>query len=295
MNRIYFITIFSLLILTTNSCQERNFLGPDQQEIDSNDYFTNELAFDRAVLGVYQKLVFFYNYRGGSENWLHDIRLLPDDDATTTGGNAFEIFGNLTATNGNLSAYYQFAYQLIGRANTVLQKQDELGDLAYEDIDLRATHRGEILFLRGYMNFMLWNVFGTAPLVLDRITSAEDFYPPNSSGNELLDQAIADFSEARDLLPDSWPAELAGRATRNAANGFLGKALLYRATVSGNSADYTAAIAAFDQVQGASLLPVYGDNFDEKLEEGAESIFEIHLGRNEQTDNVWLTNDDFNV
>ena len=295
MNRKLIIPFFAFLLLFVNSCQERNYLGPEQSEIDSNDYFTNEIAFDRAALGIYQKLVFFYNYRGGSENWLHDIRILPDDDATTAGGNAFEIFDNLNAANGNLDAYYRFAYQLIARSNTLLQKQEELGDVAYEDATLRTTHRGEALFLRGYMYFMLWNVYGTAPLVLDRITTSDGFYPANSTGNELLDQAISDMTEAKDLLPSAWPEELVGRATKNAANGFLGKMLLYRATVTGNSADYTAAISAFDQISGASLLPIYGDNFDEALEEGPESIFEIHLGRNSQTDNVWLTNDDFSV
>lgn len=277
--------------MASNSCEERDYLGPDQQEIDSDDFFSSESAFDRGALGIYQKLVFFYNYR--ASNFLHDLRILPDDDATTAGGNAFEIFTNLNATNGDLNDYYRFAYQLIARSNTLLEKQSDLGDEVYESNELRNTHRGEALFLRGYMNFMLWNVFGTAPLVNNRITTQDGFFPPNSTGNELLDQAITDLDEAKDLLPASWPDEMLGRATQNAANGMLGKALLYRATVTGDEADYTAAIQAFDRIQGKSLLPVYGDNFDEQLENGDESIFEIQLGRNLGTDNVWLSNDDF--
>jgi len=293
MNKSLIATLILAIFLAAISCDDREFLGVDLQDIDSGDFFSNETAFDRGVLGIYQKLVFFYNYRGA--NWLHDIRILPDDDATTAGNNAFEIFGNLNAANGDMDDYYRFAYQLIARSNTLLEKQDELGDEIYTDNDLRNTHRGEALFLRGYMNFMLWNIYGTAPLVLDRITTSDGFFPPSSTGNELLNQAITDLNEAKDLLPDSWPPEMIGRADRHAANGMLGKALLYRATVTGNNEDYAAAIQAFERIQDHSLLPIYGDNFDEQLENGVESIFEIQLGQNLQNDNVWLSNDDFDV
>ena len=85
-------TIFILMLVVlvgVGSCLDRNYLGPDQQEVDENSFFTTQTAFDSAAKGMYQKLVFFYNYRGGGENWLHDIRILPDDDATTTSGNEF--------------------------------------------------------------------------------------------------------------------------------------------------------------------------------------------------------------
>jgi tetratricopeptide (TPR) repeat protein len=295
MNRLITTLLLTVLLLAANSC-DRNYLGPDQQEIDSDDFFSNEDAFDRGALGIYQKLVFFYNYRGNAGNWLGLMRWLPDDDCTTQAGRAYEIFQSLNAADGLASAYYRFAYQLIARANTFIEKQDQLGDEVYNSQTLRDTHRGEALFLRGYMNFWLWNYFGSAaPLINDRITTQDGFFPPSSEGNQLLDQAIADFDAAKDLLPDSWPEAEIGRATRNSANGYLGRALLYRATVTGSQSDYTAAIQAFDRIQGASLMADFGDNFDETIENNAESIFEVQLGRNEATDNVWLSNDDFNV
>jgi len=291
MNKYIIGVVLFVFLVVINSCDDRNFLGPELQDIDSADFFSSETAFDRGVLGIYQKLVFFYNYRGS--NFLHGIRILPDDDATTSGGNAFEIFASLNAANGNLDDYYQFAYQLIARSNTLLEKQEELADEVYTNNELRSTHRGEALFLRGYMNFMLWNIFGTAPLVLERITTSDGFFPPSSSGNELLNQAITDLNEAKDLLPVAWGEDMIGRADRDAANGMLGKALLYRATVTRSSEDYAAAIQAFDRVQNSTLLPIFADNFDEQIENNAESIFEVQLGQNLGTDNVWLSNDEF--
>ena len=40
-----------------------------------------------------------------------------------------------------------------------------------------------------------------------------------------------DFTEAEALLPASWASTLKGRATKNAANGMLGKSLVFRGTV----------------------------------------------------------------
>ncbi len=285
-----------MLLLASNSCEDRDFLGPDSQDLATDDFFSTERSFDQAALGIYQKLIFFYAYNGNANNWNGLVRWLPGDDGTTSGGQAFEIFANLNATNGRLDDFYEYAYQLIARANVLLEKQEELGDEVYTNQDLRDAHRGEALFLRGYMNFWLWQVFGSAPpLVLERIISQDGFFPPSSQGNALLDQALADIEEAKDLLPASWPEGEVGRATQNSANGYLGKVYLYRATITGSQSDYQAAIQAFDRVQGVSLMGKFGDNFDETIENNAESIWEIQLGTNTGFNNVWLSNDEFNV
>ena len=79
-----------------------------------------------------------------------------------------------------------------------------------------------------------------------------------------------------------------------AAHGMAGKALLYRATINQDDTDYNASLAELNQVTGYSLLPVFGDNFDETMEHNAESIFEIQFGKN-NVNNVWLNNDAFSV
>ena len=101
----------------------------------------------------------------------------------------------LNGADGKLDRYYAQAYQVIGRSNIVLEKIAEVGDDVYAaDSDLDDYHRGEALFLRSLMYFNLWNIFGTAPLITERITALDDAYPPNSTGTELLDQAIADLT-----------------------------------------------------------------------------------------------------
>ncbi len=238
-------------------------------------YFQNETQMEEAVFGIYQKLAFFYAFRGGQNNNTAPIWHLPSDDLTTLGSYAHENFSGLNGSDGQLSLFYDFAYQLIARANTVLGKIEENGSFAYsKQPDLKNYHKGEALFLRGYMFFQLWNVFGTAPVVTQRIIKIEDAYPPNSKGTELLDQAIRDFEEAKGLLPESWAAAYKGRVTKNSARGMKGKCLVFRGTVNKAAADFTAAIAEFNSLTGLKLEANYNNNFDVKFENNAESLFE---------------------
>lgn len=238
-------------------------------------YFQNETQMEETIMGVYQKLAFFYAFRGGQNNNCAPIWHLPSDDLTTSSNFAHETFSGLNGGNGQLSLFYDFAYQLIARANIMLQKIEENGSFAYsKQPALKDQHKGEALFLRAYMYFKLWNVFGTAPLVTSRITKLEDAYPPNSKGTELLDQAIKDLTDAISLLPESWPAAHKGRVTKNSARGLRGKIYVFRGMINKTNTDYSAAIADFNSLVGLSLVPNYNNNFNVNFENNAESLFE---------------------
>ena len=196
MKKYIHIPLLMFLLFFSVRCQDHLDIPP--ASLTEEGFFANEAEFERAVFGVYQKLIFLYNYRSGS--WLHDIWLLPSDDVTTQGPYPFETFATLNATNGDVENLFRFLYQLVARANIVLLKQDERPQ-TYESDKVRNNHRGEVFFLRGYANFLLWNHFETAPLITDRITDAEEAKVPNASETQLLDQAIADFQEAAGLLP----------------------------------------------------------------------------------------------
>jgi hypothetical protein len=121
-------------------------------------------------------------------------------------------------------------------------------------------------------------------------------YTPNSTGTQLLDAAIADFTAASALLPQAWPdASFKGRITKGAASGMAGKALLYRGTLKQNVQDYQLAIQQFSQVTGYTLMPNYGDNFTRDHENNMESVFEIQVGdnANQEGSNPWLDTDQF--
>lgn len=280
--------------MSSNSCDENNLeLNPTIPS--ESTYFQTPGQFREGVLGVYSKLVYFYNYRSGS--WLHDVRLLPDDDLTTTGGNPFEIFASIEPGNGKVSNYFTFLYQIVNRANAMLEQFDEKGDVAFKTEAEKALMNnmvGEVLFLRAYANFLLWDYFDNPPLKTVRTGEGANQFESNSGPNELLDFAIADLVEAANKLPESWtPALEKGRVTRNGANALLGKAYLFRATVTNNNADHIKAVEAFKKVSGATLESKFEDNFRADKENNLESLFEVQLGNSSTPTNVWLATDDF--
>src|SRR5690554_4388327 len=195
------ITAFILTALGLSACDDSTIELDPIGDTEAS-FFQNEQQMNQAVLGIYQKLTFFYTFRGGQNNFLPAVWLLPSDDLTTETSHPYEYFSGLHGNNGQLNTFYQYSYQLISRANTVLQKIEENQEFAYVDQpELKDVHRGEALFLRAWMYFRLWNTYGTAPLVTDRIVDLENALPPNSQGTELLDQAIVDLEEAARLLP----------------------------------------------------------------------------------------------
>ena len=280
-------TLLIVTFLVTSVSCNKDDLEVNPVNATEADYFKTEAEFNKAVIGVYARLTALYNHNGGTH--LIPMYVLPGDDVTLTGSNPFEQFATLTSTNGVNNLYYQQIYQLVGRANIVLQKIAEENGV-YKTAGLKNTHKGEALFLRGYAFFSLWNYYGKAPVTIERATTTDKLYPPESTNDELLNQAIADFQEAASLLPTSWPSSQRGRVTANSANGMLGKSLVFRASWKAAPADYTAAIAAFNKITGASLVPKFDDNFAFDTENNAESLFEFQASQ-PGFDNIWLPNE----
>ncbi len=280
-------TVFAIGTLVFLACNKK-VLDTTPYTATEDSYFTTEGEFVEGVNGVYAKLADFYTY--SADNFLQPVSLLQGDDLTIDGGaDPYENF-TYTPSDGKLTGYYTFAYQLINRANTMFEKISNENGI-YVTPGLKDKNLGEVRFLRGLMFYDLWNFFGTSPVITARITDLAKVDNPNSTGTELLDTAIADFQYAAAKLPVSWDANDVGRATSNAANGFLGKALVFRATVNKSTPDYTAAIAAFNAISGAALTANYADNFSYLTENNPESLFEYQAGVGLATDNVWLSND----
>lgn len=258
-------------------------------------YFTQESDFTKAVLGVYAKMDDWYWYNGaqsfGATSSGLNMLLLPGDDITCGDQNTFEIFGSIDPSNYLIGYFYQIAYQLIARANVVLEKVAAVEDGVYTTPNLKDYHKGEALFLRGFAFYYLWNFYGTSPLDTVRVTSSSQFTPPGTTGTQLLDQAISDFTEAAALLPTSWDDANRGRVTKNAAYGMLGKSLVFRASFTNTTTDYAGAMAAFNNISGVQLTDKFDDNFAFDTENNSESLFEFQASQAFALDNVWLPND----
>jgi len=289
--RYYIIGVCVLLsgLAILYSCEDRI----DKKPLGDTEvtFFTTQDNFDRGIQGIYASMTNWYWYN--SNDPVYDFWLLPGDDLTTRGAIDFETFAALQPGTGHINYYWQVAYRLNGRANTMLDLIDKVAEGIYTDADMKNYHRGEALFMRALVFYRLWSYFGTAPIVTERITGLGEQTKPNgSTGTQMLDQAITDLTEAASLLPDSWADKFIGRATKNAAWGMLGKCYVTRACYGGGDADYSSAIDAFGNISNAvQLTPNFGDNFDAWNENNVESLFEFQASNAPVFENIWLSND----
>jgi tetratricopeptide (TPR) repeat protein len=170
--------------------------------------------------------------------------------------------------NGVVNNLWNTSYRAIFRANQILEK---VGTIPMDAAKV-AQYSAEAKFLRGLNYFILAINFGDVPLVLTVPQTTEDYFKAKSPEADIWNQVIADFTAAGADLPDSYPAEWVGRATKGAGLAFLGKAYLY-------TKDYANAEMTLKQVVNMSyrLMPDYNDNFLASTKNNAESIFEIQL------------------
>lgn len=247
---------------------------PTQSE---NSFFTSESEFRIALIGAYAGLTDYYSSGNAGAGGSAELQVwfLPGDDLTHNGSEAYETFNNgLNSGEPKLHQVFKSSYILIARANKVLEKLKIVDPAIFTTPNMKDYNEGEALFLRGFAHFMLWNIFGTAPIDTIVVRDLSQLNIPSSEGVELLDQAIIDLTAAAELLPTApWGASDVGRVTANSAYGMLGKVLTFRASATKSDADYQAAITAFNKITGVSLLPDFSANFRATSENNTESLF----------------------
>jgi starch-binding outer membrane protein, SusD/RagB family len=290
----YIIILLLITLLFIDSCDPNRVDTPFMGQTEAT-FFTDVIYFRQNVIAVYARLSDYYFYNvGWSGDWVAGTWLLPGDDLTETTGTRTdaELFdGTLNPTNSRLEYIFQVSYKLIARANVTIDKVNTVDFSKFDGAAEIAQIKGEALFLRGYAYFKLFNIFGNVPIVTERIITQSATNTPKSDKLEVLNQAIADASAAIDILPESWPAEYAGRATKNSARGLLAKALVFRADYTGATADFSQALTVFSTIT-ATLTADYTDNFNAVKENNQESLFEVQASEpNSGFDNVFLYND----
>ncbi len=184
-----------------------------------------------------------------------------------------------------LDAVWQACYEGIFRANLVLQKVPAI------DMDGAAKKRilGEGHFLRALYYFHLVTLFGEVPLITE--ADPEDVSKakkPKSPINDIYDLMIKDLKVASASLPlkSEYSSSDLGRATKGAAQAYLGKVYLYEK-------DYPHAEIYLDSVIASGEYHLL-DDFSKLwiTDNSAESIFEVQYQK--VGGNAWATTDGAN-
>ncbi len=264
------ILILTCLLIGMMSCED--FLElKNPNDITADVFFETPEQVQQAVNTLYSS---FTAVTGDTEGSVF-VQNVRGDDAELVDG-AFESqvvfdFYNNTPQTGITDGLFSGFYTVIFRANTVLANMDKADWSGNEA--LKESLAAEAYFFRGVGYFYLAHMFGQVPVVTD--IEGFDNAKAGSIG-EVYDQAVADLEIAKAGLPAT--QQDAGRATKGAATGFLGKTYLYRAGYLGEDSYYAIAATEFKEVMDMGiygLVTNYEDNFTAVNENNQESLYEL--------------------
>jgi starch-binding outer membrane protein, SusD/RagB family len=259
--------IVLLLAVSAGACTSLEVTNPNQPS--SQTFWQTSADADRGLTAVYNSLELlgvFGRWQAFGNDLRSDIgtaRTSPWGDLANF--NAFQLSDYNFEVNRELWIHN---YVLISRANQVTDNVPGI----QMDPALRDRMVGEAKFLRGLAYFNLVTLFENVPLITTVLPYEER--PASAPPAQTWAQIEKDFSDAAAVLPLEYSAADAGRATKGAALGMLGKARLQQR----KWADASAALAQVISGGKYALLANYADNFRELTElRNTESLFEAAM------------------
>jgi starch-binding outer membrane protein, SusD/RagB family len=275
MKRILYITLCIIAIGGYTNCKKTLYKEPLAQLSTEVNYVTADDA-RRAVTAAYAPLA--------GNNWccsyiqpgyMHWVLGNVASDDTEKGGESgsdqlyaqqVQLF-NIPADNDATRFAYQILYVGVRRANLVLENVPQIN----MDEALKNRYLAEAKFLRAWNYFNLVRTFGDVPLVLS--TKFESYDLTRTPKTQVYDQIIKDLTEAEAVLPSAseYAATDHGRATKGAAQAYLGKAYLYLKD-NAKAEEWFAKVVKSDVY---SLSPDYYKIFTREGETSKENIFQV--------------------
>lgn len=164
--------------------------------------------------------------------------------------------------------HYIWCYDGIKRCNTVIDMPSSAPVSSSE----REMMIAQAKFLRSIYYFDLVASYGGVPLWTSAYIDKKNISKPRATADEVYDLIVNDMSEAAEVLPESWPDNEKGKATKYAAYSLLGRYYLQW----GKPQE---ALSALNNVIGKfSLYEDYADIFSPSHKnEEIENIFEVQF------------------
>lgn len=261
------ILVMLLLGVIMVSC-DSDFLDPvPSSGVSADNYYTTAAEVETAVINMYDGI------QGVNSNDTDDnhgvqyefyITEMRSDNTRTKSqeGEAaqFESY-NVTATNGIVSDYYGSFYNVIFRANIVLEHLEVI-----EDANVAAAYEAEAKFVRAYAYFNLVRLFGDIPLIDRVVAPQEKEVQFTRVASATIYQLIeTDLIAAVDGLDNKYKT----RASKAAAQALLAKVYLTKGeyALAQNLCEDVINSGSFD------LMPDFNDVFYSELND--EIIFAI--------------------
>lgn len=220
----YISKIAVLLLLVVFTACEDSFLSPEPTGvISSSDFFSDDTELESGILNMYDGIQ-GVNSTSTDDNhglmyefYVTEMRSDNTETKSSEGEDAqFESF-TVEATNGRVVDYYDSFYNVIYRANLVLENLEVASEGS------KGAFEGEAKFVRAYAYFNLVRLFGDIPLVNKVISpsDAETSYTRIATAT-IYDLIESDLQTAIANLDNTYQ----GRASKAAAQALLAKVYL---------------------------------------------------------------------
>ena len=272
MNNLIKYCVAASLLFATPACKKNLDLDIENpNRIDESNFWKTGADALQGINAVYGNF-----YRNGSpgSRWTpfyFDIR--SDDGYATSPWNELRSVGALNITQYSFEVNYDtwgHHWRGVYRANQVLASVPGI-DM---DATLKKQYLAEAKFIRALYYYNLVTIWGNIPLILK--PSLPDDKPAQVPQEQVWAQIETDLKDAAVDLPLSYSGEEVGRATKGAAYGMLGRALLQQKKYAAAATAFEWLITGPGQSQYA-LQTNFADNFKHTTENNRESVFEIQF------------------
>jgi tetratricopeptide (TPR) repeat protein len=264
MKSLYKLIIGISCLFAFSSCE--GYLDVDQPSIYTDqNYYKTPQDFETAINGCYAQLQTIYN-----KNYLEAIVTRADEVRNSSPIGRFMD----TPMESRWSKPWSSWWTLVFRCNQLLSRIDAV---TFTDEDRKKHITGEAYALRGLAYLQFAWCWGGAPLITKEITREEVYKVKRSSQEDTYGQAISDFKDAFNRLPESWASSEVGRVTKYAAAGMLGRTYMYMRDYA-TAAEYLSQVVAKEGTL-YKLADKYEDCFSDVYNNDKERVWEVqYLG-----------------
>lgn len=222
------IKVFTLTAALSVMSACSNFLDEELTTVHNTDYLKTEQGIKELSVGMYYNLR--YHFAG---EWGFAYTNYGTDEFRTGGDGSNQMWNSydgsfasaippVNVNTASTNAMWDNMYIGINTANLLIQNATSF----MADGEEKNTLLGEGYFVRAFNYQKLVRQYGGVPVKLEPSTTPEREFT-RSSAQQVMEQVIADFTEAYNRLPATGAP---GKITKDAAAHFLAKAYLFRAS-----------------------------------------------------------------
>ena len=245
------------------SC-DNDFL--DRQPLDEyseSSLWTSAKDAEAALNGVYNR------WEDGS--WIFYVDCASDNAFNPYPWEGYSMQGNASQLTPSNTGVNKWNFSTIQKANWFLANVDKTP----MDDALKARMKAEARFLRAYRYYLMSQLYGDVPLVLENITPADANKVTRAPKAEVVSFVESELEAITADLPENYSGSDEGRITSGAAWALKARVELF-------NGQYADCIESCQQIMGKyTLFPNYSELFRMQNEHNSEIILDVEYVEND--------------